>query len=696
MHPRKSLSRVVRHALAVGLLAAGFAANAHATCQLNSASGQIKHVVYVEFDNVHFTRDNPNVPSDLEQMPNLLNFLSKNGTLDTGDKALLISHTANDILTTQTGLYSDRTGIAVANSFGVFGMANPNNIFFPSSFFYWTDLVSDIGPPFSDDPTFAMLTENGGNVPAPWVPFTRAGCDVGTFSTANIVLERAPFDINKVFGAMSPQAMESILDQNTAFIGEAIHCAQGSALCGAGSNAVSDLLPDEPLGYSGFSALFGAKYVAPAIGGNLRDLDGNLILNPDTNTPGFVGFDPLATQTLGAVATMLEHNVPVVFAYIADAHDDQEGINSGHAFGPGEAGYVKQLSDYNVAFGKFFARLRRDGIDETNTLFVFTPDEGDHYAGSSPTNPGCDGVTTPCLYAPHTIGEQDINLKSLVGAAGGPTNFSIHFDSAPTIYVQGQPGRTDASVRTLARVIGGLTTTNAITGHLDHLTAAEADPVEESMLHMVTSDPLRPPTLTMFGDPDYFFRTIGPISPFVFPFNAWNHGDFQPEIARTFVGIVGPGVRNLGVTSDFFSDHTDVRPTIISLVGLKDDYTHDGRVLLEALDASGLPPTLHAHKSTLLTLGQVYKQINAPFGQLGLNTLTISTHALEGDDPTYTLLEDQIQAWTTQRDSLAGQMKRMLEDAEFNGQAINEKQAKSLISQAQALLGEVATVAGSL
>src|SRR4029077_5403820 len=146
MHPRKSLSRVVRRAFAIGLLASGYAANAHATCQLNSASGRIQHVVYVEFDNVHFTRDNPNVPSDLEQMPNLLNFISHNGTLDVGDKAVLISHTANDILTTQTGLYPDRHGIAVANSFGVFGPIDPifnkNGVYFPSSFFYWTDLVS--------------------------------------------------------------------------------------------------------------------------------------------------------------------------------------------------------------------------------------------------------------------------------------------------------------------------------------------------------------------------------------------------------------------------------------------------------------------------------------------------------------------------------------------------------------------------
>src|SRR5580698_2243091 len=137
------LRRVTTSLLGLGLLAAGLAGSAYGQCQLNSPSGKIKHVVYVEFDNVHFTRDNPNVPSDLEQMPNLLNFIQQNGTLDAGDHTVLISHTANDILTTQTGLYSDDTGIFIANSFGVFG-PGASNVYFPSSFFYWTDLVSDI------------------------------------------------------------------------------------------------------------------------------------------------------------------------------------------------------------------------------------------------------------------------------------------------------------------------------------------------------------------------------------------------------------------------------------------------------------------------------------------------------------------------------------------------------------------------
>jgi hypothetical protein len=35
----------------------------------------IKHVIYLQFDNVHFQRNLSTVPSDLEQMPHLLNFI---------------------------------------------------------------------------------------------------------------------------------------------------------------------------------------------------------------------------------------------------------------------------------------------------------------------------------------------------------------------------------------------------------------------------------------------------------------------------------------------------------------------------------------------------------------------------------------------------------------------------------------------
>src|SRR5260370_21236757 len=150
--------KMVRKPLIGACAIAVLPASAHAGCQLNSASSAVQHVVYVEFDNVHFTRDNPNVPSDLEQMPNLLNFIKQNGALDTGDHTVLISHTANGILTTQTGLYSDNTRIFIANSFSDFTPSG--SALFPSSFFYWTDLVSDITPATLDI-SFALINPAG-------------------------------------------------------------------------------------------------------------------------------------------------------------------------------------------------------------------------------------------------------------------------------------------------------------------------------------------------------------------------------------------------------------------------------------------------------------------------------------------------------------------------------------------------------
>jgi hypothetical protein len=79
----------------------------------------IEHVVEIQFDNVHLRRDNPNVPSDLEQMPNLLHFLEQ-GTLLTNHHTPLISHTADDIVTTLTGVYGEKHGQPVSNSYGYF------------------------------------------------------------------------------------------------------------------------------------------------------------------------------------------------------------------------------------------------------------------------------------------------------------------------------------------------------------------------------------------------------------------------------------------------------------------------------------------------------------------------------------------------------------------------------------------------
>src|ERR1044072_1891977 len=166
-------------AATVGKLASAGSAAAHENgCVL---AGPIKHVIYLQFDNVHFLRDNPNVPSDLDQMPNPLNSSRDNGTLDTNDHTILISHTGGGILSTLTGLYPDRHGQAVSNSYGYF--RPDRSVGFSSTFKYWTDQTARVA-----DPNYNMVNNDrvprGGrgavrNTPAPWVTFARAGCDVG-------------------------------------------------------------------------------------------------------------------------------------------------------------------------------------------------------------------------------------------------------------------------------------------------------------------------------------------------------------------------------------------------------------------------------------------------------------------------------------------------------------------------------------
>ena len=713
---RYPLTRVVTMAAVLAMLLGfgGFPLShtskvAHAngsTCQLNSPSGNIQHVIYIQFDNTHFTRDNPNVPSDLEQMPNLLNFMTSNGVLLTNHHTPLIAHTATDILTSLTGVYGDRHGVPISNSFRYF---NPDGSTNPGvSFAYWTAPIFDpSNPPHQTDTSFNMLTASGLNAPAPWVPYTRAGCNVGAVATANTILENTAIDIPTVFGANSPEAQEVKNNPGQAFadfVGIGVHCAQADATCSNNANAKPDLLPDEPGRYTGFTGLFGHKYVVPLISPNgpLTDLNGNIIQDPKGHI-GFPGFDGMsAAVSLSYVAAMQEHGVPVTYTYISDAHDAHP---SGPAFGPGQAGYVAALQAYNDAFGKFFARLADDGIDQSNTLFVFTSDEGDHFVGGAPSPSNCDGVHIPCTYS--QIGEINANMAGLLATEQGITTpFKVHSDSAPNVYINGNPARNDQTVtRPFERATGKLTAVNPLTGNTDTLTKFLADPVEMKLLHMITADPARTPTFTMFADPNYFLFAGAPNcnSPCVTeqPGFAWNHGTVSPDINTTWLGIVGPGVSQQGVVNSVWSDHTDIRPTMMELLGLKDDYSHDGRVLFEVINDSALPQVIRDNRNFFTQLAQVYKQINAPLGALGLATLQVSTIALESNAPndrTYTLLENQIQALNSARDAVASQIIATLEAAEFgggsgNGAIFSNQHLLKLISQGHTVLNRAKTMA---
>jgi hypothetical protein len=587
------------------------------SCRLGNG---VKHVVQLMFDNVHFFRDNPNVPSDLELMPNLLNFFESNGTFLSNNHTPLIAHTANDILTSLTGLYGDRHGVGISNSYQTYNSDGPGGTFnttdSASAFAYWTDSIFDTAktpnanhdtnpnmvyspvPPATASHPVAPTT----NTPAPWVPFTRAGCNAGGVSTANIELENTAVDMPKVFGPNSPEVQQltadtdSFKDAETAdYVGIAVHCAKGSAVCAdakavkfgqttATASASPDLLPDEPGGYNGYQALFGHKYVAPQLGagtpnltedgyqvtnaaGNLVDLNGNQLNGAFlANHPGFPGFSNInAAQTLAYMADMLGSGVQVVNGYISDVHGNEHipGVTACNgapaALGSGTACYIAQAQYYNQAFGVFFQRLAAMGITPKNTLFVLSSDEGDHEAGANvgraiqPTPANCDGVTTACTYPAGSFGELSGNLTGLLATQKNDTTpFTVETDTAPEFYVTGDPPAGSSTVRTLERDVAGLTANNPYTGGAQNIANFIADPVEEGILHMVDADPARTPSFALFAKPDYFLSTGSATCPAAGcvtqnPGFAYDHGDYAAEINTNYVGFAGPGVKQRGL-----------------------------------------------------------------------------------------------------------------------------------------------------
>ena len=713
----RRLTILAAGALAIGLAAsaaasagvlshAARAGQAHraATCVLGP-TGAIRHVIYMQFDNVHYTRDNPNVPSDLQQMPNLLNFITGHGTLVTHEHTPLIAHTANDIVTSESGLYGSHQGVPVANTYHYY---KPNGATDTAgSFAYWADPIVDYntnpaGTPVGDhNPT--MINSAGRMAPAPWVSYTLAGCNFGTVAGANTELENTLPDVALVYGKNSPEAKEAgnpkLQSKATAdFMGLAVHCTRGATVCARGSRP--DVLPDEPSGYHGYRALYGSKFIQPVISpsGPVRNLNGAVIKDSSGNV-GFPGYNGMTGPNALAYTLDLQlHGVQVTDTYLSDLHESWTGSGP---FGPGQPGYESQLRAENAAFGTFFSQLAAHGITRANTLFVITADEGDHFAGSAATPSGCNGVKIICHYS--RIGEVNGNLTTLLAAKGITTPFDVNADASPSIYVHGQPARTSSSVRALERSAATLTGHDLATGQTGvRLTNYLADPVELKILHMVTGDPKRTPSAVLFGNTDFWLEndptTCGTSVTFCEPAggDAWNHGTVGSQINTTWLGMAGPGVARLGVDNAVWSDHTSIQPTMMALLRLRDDYAPDGRVLGEIITPSALPSGMREHTGALLRLGQVYTQLEAPVGVFGLDTLIASTRGLashSAGDATYASIENRLTHLGERRDDVAAQMRALLLGAAFNGRTLNTGKASELIKQGDELLGAAATLA---
>ncbi|HET9897668.1 MAG TPA: hypothetical protein VFQ44_22280 [Streptosporangiaceae bacterium] len=757
-------------ALAAKTTAAHVARHHHAGSNSCHLAHGIKHIVQIAWDNIHYYRDNPNVPSDLEMMPNLLNFIEDDGTMLTNSHTPLIAHTGDDLLTTATGLYGDRHGDPIANSYRSYNADGTTSL--SSVFSYWTGAIPngtaagrDTNPNMVYSPvppaTASTPITPDTVTPAPWVPFTKAGCNFGEVATQNTDLENATPDIANLFGPNSPEAQQLAADPDSFkdaeaadYEGLAVHCAKHNTFCSSAaavkfgqttptSTEVPDLLPQQPGGYHGFDELLGHRYIAPQIGagtanlmrngfqvtnssGNLVDLDGNEIDGGFlTNHPGFPGFGPInAAQSLAYGADMLESGVPVVQLYMADVHGNesitglsgpgQPCFHAPAALGSGSACYVAQAQYYNDAFGKFFRRLAADGITAKNTLFVLSSDEGDHEAGANagraiqPTPANCDGATvsgdtvTPdvlCTYPAGSFGELAGNMTGLLTAAGNTTPFALENDTAPEFYVTGNPGPLAPAVRSLEHLTAGLTADNPYTGTNQPITNFLADPTEEAILHMVNADPARTPTFAMFAKPDYFLSTsnvtsCGSTCVTQTTGFAWDHGDYAAEIDTNFIGIAGPGVKHLGLDGNEpgdgpnsagpdsgqtevvqthlkgpWTDEADIRPTILYLAGLKDNYIHDGRVITQVV----ANPNRALRQPGANFLGECYKQLNSSVGKFGAFTLAADTAAVESSsagDSTFVNTDTALRGLEVARDRLAIRIKDSLDRAAFSDRRI--------------------------
>jgi hypothetical protein len=239
----------------------------------------------------------------------------------------------------------------------------------------------------------------------------------------------------------------------------------------------------------------------------------------------------------------------------------------------------------------------------------------------------------------------------------------------------------------------------------------QAGAIEQRILHLQTSDPLRTPTYSLFPKPDYFFSTTGPNVSINNGF-AYNHGYYSPNIDITWSALAGPGIAARGVDGPAPSagnqpsdpnstrtvpqassvgtwvEETDLRPTLLHLAGLKDDYQSDGRVISQALTRPS--PALLATED----LAAAYQQLNSSVGQFATNTLIADSAALASgtatNDAGFIREQHALRVLAGARDRVAEQIKDVLGRASTDRDANHDR---GLLTQAQALIAASARLA---
>jgi len=298
-------------------------------------------------------------------MPHLRNFLKNNGTILTNHHTPLISHTATDILTSLTGVYGDRHGVPVSNSFRYF---NPDGTSNPGvSFAYWTD-PSSTPLQHADRYHVQHATAEGKNAPAPWAAFHEGRMRRGAVATANTILENIVTDIPTVFGKGSPQRRRcwQFRDRRLLILSASEFIARSGARYAR-----------RPMGESPISCpmnLVGTPAFAPVWSRLRRSSDQPRGPRSPTSTATLIQ-DPqghVGSQDSTAwppqcrcpmVAALQEHGVPSPTPISRTLTISTQRT----AYGPAR-GICRALAAYDDCLQQVFHPARQDGITRTNTL----------------------------------------------------------------------------------------------------------------------------------------------------------------------------------------------------------------------------------------------------------------------------------------------------------------------------------------
>ena len=322
----------------------------------------------------------------------------------------------------------------------------------------------------------------------------------------------------------------------------------------------------------------------------------------------------------------------------------------------------QQLKDYDKAFGNFFTRMQ-ERRDHEGQLALRR-----HRRGGRPlrrhrarTTRRATASRTACTYANGHVTEVNGDLKRLVAtynASHGTTattDFSVHSDLAPNVYITGNPARDSATPRDLEKAMSDMHGDEPAT-RASSRTCSSRWPIRSRRSCSTWSRPTRrgrrrsrrsrrATTSSTRRRRRRARTTTSRTACSCRPRRSRTRtrrsrgttAASSRRSATTWIGWVGPGIEKKGQTDKVWTDHTDIRPTMLSLLGLKDDYVSDGRVVTEFLKGDATPKSLNGSRRSRIS-ARCTSRSTRRSAQFSMDTLCASTGALASNtagDTTY-------------------------------------------------------------